>query len=165
MIQTRRTNIRPLAKKDEQDLFEIYSQPGVFKNFGTGVYTQGQNTISVERAVEKWRDCGKGDLVAEYNKKVIARLILFTSEPAEFEIGYDLNPMFWRKGLGTEIASALMNYAFSEGASNVKACARETNIISIKILQKLGFEETHREIGQNSICRIWFESNTVYTDI
>jgi len=156
MIITKRTVIRPIKLTDEPDLFEIYSKPEVFEHFGSGVYSRERHITSIKKAVANWSGRGQGDLVAEYSGKAIARLILFPIEAEEFEIGYVLHPQYWGKGFATEIASALLEHVFSLGADEVKACARESNTISLKIILGLGFRESHRELGNDGINRIYY---------
>ncbi|CAM3457261.1 GNAT family N-acetyltransferase [Parendozoicomonas haliclonae] len=157
MIKTQRTTIRAIDIRDEPDLFDIYKRPEVFENFGIGVYSRGQHLASIEKAVNRWQELGKGDLVAVYKSKVIARLILFPFEHEDFEIGYVLNPEYWGMGLGTEIAEALTNHAFKLGACKVKASARETNKISTRIIIKLGYTEVERKLGEDGISRVYFQ--------
>jgi len=156
MIQTERTLIRPVEIADEPDLFEIYKRPEVFEHFGSGVYTRERNKASIERSVGKWKELGRGDLIAEFEGKVIGRFILFPADTPEFELGYVLNPEYWGRGFASEIACALVEYAFSLGEIQVKACARKSNQVSRKLLKKLGFNETQRQIGEDGIIRIWY---------
>jgi len=158
MIQTRRTLIRPIALTDESDLFDIYKRSEVFEHFGNGVYTREEHSSSVSRAVKKWRDTGKGDLVAQFGEIVIARLILFPDESKDYEIGYILNPDYWRNGFGSEIAAGLLAHAFELGATYVVACARQRNMVSRGILEKLNFTETHRVLGEDKITRVWYRA-------
>ena len=157
MIRTKRTIIRPIKIEDEPDLYEVYSDPQIFTHFGKGVYSREQHIDSIKRAVAKWEDKKRGDLVASYKGKVIARLIIFPNKKGDYEVGYVINANYWGKGLGREIAQGLITYAFEEkNAEKVVACIRESNLRSIAIVEALGFEETHRVIGTDGINRIWF---------
>jgi RimJ/RimL family protein N-acetyltransferase len=157
MIQTERTYIRPIEVTDESDLFEIYKCPEVFEHFGSGPYSREDHIASIQRAVNRWKDLGKGELVAVYRNKAIARLILFPIEHEDFEIGYVLNPKYWGMGFATEIAAALTNQAFTLGAVKVTACARESNIASRRIIEKLGYTESERKLGEDGINRLYFQ--------
>lgn len=157
MIQTQRTYIRPIELKDEPDLYEIYSCPEVFKYFGSGPYSREDHRASIQRAVNRWSELGKGELVAVFDNKVIARLILFPIEHEDFEIGYVLNPKYWGRGLATELAEALTNQAFSLGAVKVTACARESNSVSRHIIEKLGYSKVNQKLGGDGINRLYFQ--------
>jgi len=157
MITTQRTHIRPIEFKDEPDLFEIYKCPEVFQHFGSGPYSKEDHKASIKRAVNRWKELGKGELVAVHRSKVIARLILFSIEHNGFEIGYLLNPKYWGLGLASEIAEALTNQAFALGAEKVTACARESNAVSRHIIEKLGYTEVERKLGEDGINRLYFQ--------
>jgi RimJ/RimL family protein N-acetyltransferase len=157
MIWTKRTNIRPIEILDEPDLFEIYNCPEVFEHFGSGPYSREEHKASIDRAVNRWEELGKGELVAVYKNKIIARLILFPVEHEDYEIGYVINPKFWGMGFASEIAEALTTQAFLLGAEKVTACARESNAISRHIIVKLGFIEVNRKMGEDGINRIYFQ--------
>ena len=157
MIQTERTYIRPIELTDEPDLFEIYKCPEVFKHFGTGPYSREDHKASIQRAVNRWSELGKGELVAVFENTVIARLILFPIEHEDFEIGYVLNPKYWGMGLASELAEALTNKAYALGAPKVTACARETNAVSRHIIEKLGYAEVDRKLGEDGVNRLYFQ--------
>ena len=158
MIETRRTTIRPIRASDESDLFDIYSRPEVFEHFGKGVYSKKEHIDSVNRALDKWESSRKGELVAEFEGSVIARLIFFPDHSDEYEIGYVINPKLWRMGFASEVAEGLVIHAFELGATKVVACARETNVVSLHILKKLNFTETHSVLGDDGINRLWLKT-------
>jgi ribosomal-protein-alanine N-acetyltransferase len=60
----------------------------------------------------------------------------------EIEIGYGTMPDHQRKGYMTEAVSALIGWASTrEGVKAVLAEVEETNIASIRIVQKTGFQQ------------------------
>jgi ribosomal-protein-alanine N-acetyltransferase len=55
------------------------------------------------------------------------------------EIGYSLNPKYWRKGYGTEAAARLVEYLkYERNVQRIFATSRPENAASIHILEKLG---------------------------
>jgi [ribosomal protein S5]-alanine N-acetyltransferase len=55
------------------------------------------------------------------------------------EIGYEIHPQYQSRGLGTEAAKGLIDFAFTKKIGGIKAhTLRETNN-SVRILQRLGF--------------------------
>lgn len=59
-----------------------------------------------------------------------------TSSPLEVELGYRLSPEFWRRGLATEAATALVEYAFdSAGVQRVFATTMVANVGSWKVME------------------------------
>jgi ribosomal-protein-alanine N-acetyltransferase len=64
------------------------------------------------------------------------------------EIGYDLEPAYWEKGIMTEALHALLKYGFIEMELNrIQAIIDSDNTRSIRLVQKLGFkkEGVHRQ--------------------
>ena len=57
------------------------------------------------------------------------------------ELAYDLAPPYWGKGIATRVCSSLVSWAHSHvGLVRVQATVLESNIRSLKVLQRCGFE-------------------------
>jgi len=69
------------------------------------------------------------------------------------EIGYDLHPDYWNKGLMTEALRELVRFSFAPGSMvpvhRMEALVIPENLPSIRVLEKLGFEREgrRREFG------------------
>lgn len=62
------------------------------------------------------------------------------------EIGFQLRPDYWGKGLGTEAAKAVIDYGFTTlKAKELFAGHHPDNTSSAKMLERLGFHYTHDE--------------------
>ena len=62
-------------------------------------------------------------------------------------VGYYLRPEYWGQGLATEAGRAVVNYAFeSLGANSLFAGHHPENVTSGRVLEKLGFRFTHKEL-------------------
>ena len=55
------------------------------------------------------------------------------------EIGYEVHPQFQSRGIGTEAAKALIDFAFTKNIDGIKAHTLREENNSVRILQKLGF--------------------------
>jgi [ribosomal protein S5]-alanine N-acetyltransferase len=55
------------------------------------------------------------------------------------EIGYEVHPQFQSRGIGTEAAKALIDFAFTKKIGGIKAHTLREENNSVRILQKLGF--------------------------
>jgi len=66
----------------------------------------------------------------------------------DYEIGWTLAKSCWRRGIGTEAATALIDYAFSVvGAHRLHAQIDKDNVASIALAQKLVFlREGHQRL-------------------
>lgn len=60
---------------------------------------------------------------------------------------YGVHPDFWGKGYATEVASAVLSFALERLAVPVvKADVDEPNVLSVRVLEKLGMRRTGRTI-------------------
>ncbi|MGB6128263.1 MAG: GNAT family N-acetyltransferase [Psychrilyobacter sp.] len=67
-------------------------------------------------------------------------------EKGIYEIGFHLKKEFWGKGYGTKVANLIIEYAFKEKKiKTLFAGHNPNNIISSKVLAKLGFKYTGKE--------------------
>ncbi len=61
------------------------------------------------------------------------------------EIGYELNPDYWRQGIMTEALTAMLNFCYGDRfffrLNRVQALTELENWASIGLLQKLGFQK------------------------
>lgn len=68
-------------------------------------------------------------------------------EKGIYELGYNLRPSYWGKGLAEEAARGIIAYAFEHvRVSALFAGHHPENAASRRILQKLGFRYTHDEL-------------------
>jgi RimJ/RimL family protein N-acetyltransferase len=66
-----------------------------------------------------------------------------------YELVYALVESAWGRGLGTELAEAIVDYGFTElGLTEVHATVAEPNVASIGLLKKLGFRHV-RDIDED----------------
>lgn len=73
---------------------------------------------------------------------------VFHSRDSRAEIGYNLSPQYWRRGMMTKALSLIIEYGFSHlGLNKIEATVGVNNARSSGLLRKLGFqlEGTHRE--------------------
>ena len=60
---------------------------------------------------------------------------------------FGVHPDSWKKGYATEAAGAVLKYVFSElSQAKVKADVDEPNVLSVRVLQKLGMSCTGRRV-------------------
>ena len=62
------------------------------------------------------------------------------------ELGFHLRPKFWGRGLAVEAARAIIPFAFETiGAKGLSAGHHPKNLVSKKVIEKLGFRYSHDE--------------------
>ena len=65
----------------------------------------------------------------------------FNDEPGKLELGYSMEKKYWGKGIGTEMAAAMIAYGLAgPGVTAVVAVTVPANIASQKVLEKAGLE-------------------------
>jgi [ribosomal protein S5]-alanine N-acetyltransferase len=67
------------------------------------------------------------------------------------ELGYGVLPAFRRQGLATEAGETLIRWAFEHAATAVVARCEESNVASVRVLEKLGM----RLIGRAGSLLSW----------
>lgn len=62
------------------------------------------------------------------------------------EIGYSISAAHRRRGLATEAAGALVDWAFARGETRVYASVLPANAASMRVVAKLGFEQVGQQV-------------------
>jgi RimJ/RimL family protein N-acetyltransferase len=148
-LKTPRLEMRPLAPGDAAALAQIASDERVGLNLGLVPCP-----CSPEQ-VEQWiadapaqiaagtdylltlRDTASGEIVGSAG---LDEMIEQGVAGREYDLGYWLDPAWWGKGLASECALALRDWAFDTlKAGGLRACCLMTNQGSAKVLEKTGF--------------------------
>jgi len=144
-LETERFILRKGIVDDSQDIFMLYSDENVVKYIPLTLFT------SVEDAIYEinWYDkifkerTGLRWVIEETKtKKVIGTCgyLNYENEHNRIEIGYDLKPEYWGKGIMQEALSSIIHFAFtSMGINKIEAKVEPENTSSIRLLEKLNF--------------------------
>lgn len=88
--------------------------------------------------------CGYYAVIHREHKQLIGYCGLLSCSlegKQKVEIGYRLDPSYWRKGLATEAATAVRDYAFEKlSLDELIALIHPKNIASIKVAAKIGMK-------------------------
>ncbi|MEC0130777.1 MULTISPECIES: GNAT family N-acetyltransferase [Paenibacillus] len=145
VLQTERCTLRKATENDRYDIFELYSQEAVVK------YMPFTPFISVEDAIDemKWYDkifkeqSGLRWMIEDREtQKVIGTcgFLNYEQDHHRVEIGYDLMPAFWGKGIMTEVVNRVMQFGFLNIRLNkIEARVEPKNEASLILMNKLGF--------------------------
>jgi ribosomal-protein-alanine N-acetyltransferase len=137
--------LRMITEVDAPALYAFVSKPEVYEPTSS----DGWTLESVEQfardnvagaAIGKW--CRYG-IVLRGGDAPIGSIGLFNIDlrNQRCEIGYDLAPDYWGKGLMTRAARPLLAWAFGEGGFNrVEATVMEGNDRSGRVLERLAFK-------------------------
>ncbi|WP_230874949.1 GNAT family N-acetyltransferase [Lysinibacillus cavernae] len=144
-METERFILRKGIVGDCKDIFELYSDENVVK------YLPLTSFKSVEDAMDEinWYDkifkeqIGLRWVIEETKtKKVIGTCGYLNYEKVHnrIEIGYDLSPQYWGKGIMQEALSNIIHFAFSSmGINKIEAKIEPENKSSLRLVEKLNF--------------------------
>ncbi|MBO6918895.1 MAG: GNAT family N-acetyltransferase [Rhizobiaceae bacterium] len=95
------------------------------------------------------------DFVVEFDGQVIGKAGFWRFP----EIGFIFNPDFWGQGFAKEAVSALIDYGFDKKQlTKITADVDPRNERSIRLLEGLGFVETHRKNNTFKVGNEWVDS-------
>lgn len=150
IIQTPRLLIREFLPEEE----DIYL--GHFDDAEVCLYlpkrTRAERSNIFRAAVEQYSDdrsTGTWGIYNSDNGMFIGSCLLrqFDNEPGKIELGYSLNKPFWGKGIGTEMAVAMVTHGFlHENIHEIVAVTDLDNIASQRVLEKAGFRQADNMI-------------------
>jgi len=153
-IKTERLNLRQLSVEDEQQIFEIRSNPGIAEFLGR------QLCKSVEEARQFINKINNGiknneniywAISSMENQKLIGTICLWQISVAESkaEIGFELLPEYQGKGIIQEAVKNVLDYGFNHmKLSAIEGEVAPGNIKSIKVMERFNFKKVN-EIRDN----------------
>lgn len=150
LIETERLILRELEYTDENDLFEMDSDPEVhlfIENNPVKSIDEIQKAIKmlkeqyVENGIARWavvdklsNECIGWSGLKYFNEQI-------NNHKNFYELGYRFKKKHWGKGFATESSIAVLNYGFKNlGVDTIFAIADPNNVNSKKVLTKLGFQ-------------------------
>lgn len=146
ILDTARLTLRPLTPGDLDALAAMYADPEVMRYIGTGGprdrdhaarAIDRQRAVSAERGFGEWATVLResGDMVG------LCGLIVWPDIDGteELEVAYLLAREAWGRGLGTEVAGAIRDWAARElGRRRLVSCIYPEHTASIRVAQKIG---------------------------
>lgn len=140
-IMTARLRLRPLCRDDLDALAEVYLHPQVMRWIGSHTREDVEHEIALQ--VEHQRTLGWSFWAVEHRDtgRMIGDCGLQPLEHhgPDVELGYDLHPDAWGRGLATEAARAVVGQAFGPlGVDRVVAVVKPDHVASQRVLEKVG---------------------------
>ncbi len=117
VIETPRLLLRHFVESDLAALSALMANPG-FMRFSSGVFSEEQTrSFLYDRVIAPARAGWPSQfaVIVKEENRLIGYCGFFrqlVDEVEEIEIGYRLHPDYWNRGLATEAARAVRNYAF-----------------------------------------------------
>lgn len=145
ILQSSRLVLRPIEANDAKALFDYFSKDEVTEFYDLPTFTTiGEATALIENWQERY---SKGENIrwAITLKDTPGELMgtcgfhNFAKEHRRAEIGYELNPKYWRQGIMFEALTILLAFGFNElDLHRIEAFIDPENIASRYLLEKSG---------------------------
>jgi len=154
-LRTKRILLRPVRAEDAVPLHAIFSDAETMRYWSTPPHTDPAQTDGFVAAMMGIDPDTGVEFAVEHEGRVIGKAGLWNCP----EIGFIFHRDTWGKGLAKEAVSALMAYAFETYALDaITADVDPRNDRSLRLLAKLGFEETHRAERTIQVGDEWCDS-------
>ena len=145
ILETQRLLLRHLVMDDLDELFALYQDPEMRKYFPEGVLNHADTKDELEWHMHghpRHPELGLWATVHKETGKFIGRCGLLPwniDGRLEVEIAYMIDKSYWGRGLATEAAQGIMDYAFGTlNLSRLICLIDPENIASQKVAQKIG---------------------------
>src|SRR5436305_10505937 len=147
VIETERLILRHLRPEDADALAALYADPEFMRFFdGLNADPADEARADVEWWLKAYETAGYGfyATVLKADDRFIGRCGLLTQTidgSPELEVAYGIAPAYWGRGLATEAARALKDYAFRAFAPpRVISIVDTKNYASQRVAEKNGME-------------------------
>src|SRR4051812_30363817 len=142
-LNTPRLVLRSFVEEDLDRMAELMADEG-FMRFSLGLFSREQTQGFLEKLI---RRAGSGlpsqfAVIFREDNRLIGYCGFFSQvvdDVEELEIGYRLDPAYWNRGIATEAARAMRDYAFDElGLPRVISLVHPENHPSRRVAEKNG---------------------------
>lgn len=144
-ICTNRLCLRPIQKTDLAFFFRLLGNNRVRQYLG--------GTLGWRQRFSRFKDCAAAPrnvgvwVVCTANAKQPIGLIELGphKDGEDYEVSYQFDPVFWRRGFACEAVQAVVNHALEgHGLERIIAETQSSNEASCRLLRKLGMVEINR---------------------
>ena len=147
ILETDRLTLREITEEDAEDLFINFSNAKVMKHYGSDSLGNIEEARGLIHSFQIGFYENKGIRwgIQLKNQKGLIGTVGFhavSSKHRRAEIGYELNPTYWGKGLATEAIGKAVEYGLNEmKLKRIGAIVFLDNRTSNELLIKFGFKK------------------------
>ena len=145
ILETSRLCLRHLVPGDLDDLFALYRDPEIRRYFPEGTLTYEETKDELEWFLNghpAHPELGLWATILKENGRFIGRCGLLPwslAQGAEVEVAYLLAKEYWGRGLGTEAARGIADYAFEQlHLSRLVCLITPGNAASVSVARSIG---------------------------
>jgi RimJ/RimL family protein N-acetyltransferase len=162
-IETARLLLRPMEAGDHLELLMTFGDPKVMAAFGVEPFREPDMKRWIARNLEHQKRHGYGlfSVLHRTDRTLIGDCGLEHREvgdAADVELGYDIRSDYWNRGLATEAATAVRDYAFqSLGLPHLISLIRPGNAASARVAEKIGMRRDAEVVQGETrywVCRL-----------
>jgi [ribosomal protein S5]-alanine N-acetyltransferase len=152
-IRTPRLLLRRARMNDLDAIHSVLSAPEAMRYWSTPPHrTRLQSRAWLAAMVD---DRNAPDFVIEQEGQVIGKAGCWRLP----EIGFILHPHYWGRGLAREAVGAVVDFTFAQfDIPAITADVDPRNGASLRLLDRLGFRETHRAERTMQVGGLWCDS-------
>lgn len=156
VLETPRLVLRRPVRADAQRLADLANDTGVAENLSAMPHPYGLADAlayvdNAEVGPARWN---LGLYLKAEEARFVGTASLMPRDGERFVLGYWVGRPYWNRGLATEAAQALCDFAFSRlEAPAIAATARVTNGASRRVLEKCGFQYAGQGMGPSLFHR------------
>lgn len=169
VIETPRLLLRPLVAGDLDDLARLYADPEVRRYFPDGTLdreeTRGELEWFANGDNPGYPELGLWATIDRETGAFVGRSGLLRWEidgREETEIAYMIAQDFWHRGLGGEVANALVRHGFERlGFRRLIALVHPENLASVRTAEKAGLRFERMVDFEGSAARLYSIRNLV----
>jgi ribosomal-protein-alanine N-acetyltransferase len=146
VIRTGELILRPIEEKDTAAIFKLFSDESVTRYMDIDAFaniTEATHIIQFFRENLEKGEAMRWGITLEGRDEVIGTCGYHRISKTHYkaEMGYDLMPVYWGKGIMTTAIQGLLQYGFEEMELNrIEAFVDPANSASSRLLKRLGFE-------------------------
>src|SRR4051812_7017915 len=142
-LRSTRLLLRPFAETDLDRMAQLMANPD-FMRFSLGVFSREQTAGFLEKVGARDRAGlpSQFGVIFRENNQLIGYCGFFgqiVDDVEELEIGYRIDPAYWNRGIATEAARAVRDYALNElRLPRVISLIHPDNVASRRVAEKNG---------------------------
>lgn len=152
-IKTDRLLLRRIRESDVAAVFDIFSRGEVTENYDCDPFTDETQAVNwVDWHVSTYENMKRKGFrwaitIIDKPDQLVGSCGFHSLNPdfQSIEVGYELHPNCWGKGIATEAVTAVISHCFTKNfPSRINRIAATTDLLSpksVSVLKKLGFKE------------------------
>lgn len=146
-LETKRLKLVQVEKEYTQSFYDIMSRDEVTKYYGMESLKSLEEALKIVESFQNTYESKRGirwGIVLRDTDEFVGTLGLNNLSPwsKKAEIGFELHPSHWNKGIATEAVKEVLRYSFEDlEIFRIGAITYPQNESSIQLLKRLGFTE------------------------